>query len=287
MSSPTVSSIVENCHAIANASFHSDKTTMDQFRIQWDRIMGMIILPPAPKAEEEASSSSTTTRSNRCIEQWLVRLWELHTEPTRHYHTVVHLEEMMEYYHLIRQRQQEKQHQEGDDAFVGLTDEDDMAIVLSIYFHDAIYNPHSPTNEEDSEKLWRSFAQDVGLQSSSSSFSSTHGLLLVEKVSRFILATKKHVVSPKNEKGLALFLDLDLAVLAKEPDAYMSYAALIRREYHFVPEHVYCSKRAEILQSMANQERLYGSPMFLPLEERARANLRREVDLLQQGTIPC
>ena len=110
---------------------------------------------------------------------------------------------------------------------------------------------------------------------------------LIQEVSNFILATKKHKVSNENSPSLALFLDLDLAVLAKEPSAYLSYAALIRREYHFVPAETYCSKRAEILLDMANQKALFGSPVFAPWEEQARSNLRHEVKLLRQGTIPA
>ena len=160
----------------------------------------------------------------------------------------------------------------------------EVTIVLSIYFHDAIYNPQSASNEEDSEKLWQEFAKQVN----------TIPREIVHEVAKFIFATKAHKVSDDgggdqddDSKLLAFFLDLDLAVLAKQPDAYMSYAALIRKEYHFVPAETYCAKRAEILQDMVHQKRLYASPVFAPWETRARNNLRNEVALLKQGTIPA
>ena len=79
-------------------------------------------------------------------------------------------------------------------------------------------------------------------------------------------------------------------MLAKDPHAYMAYAAMIRREYHFVPQATYCSKRAEILKDMANQKSIFGSPAFASNDSwnaKARRNLQLELAMLQQGKIPA
>ena len=240
---------IQQCRAATNESFAPQNTTLDEFRSPYDQTL----------------TDLNVTAASPLSEDWLQRLWTLHTEPTRHYHTVIHLQEMLEYFEALREDLKLSQQQEA-------------TIVMSIYFHDAIYDPHSGTNEEDSEQLWRSFAKNVNMSEQLKD--------LVEEVSTYILATKKHSVNPNNSPALALFLDLDLAVLAKESSAYASYAAMIRREYQFVPVETYCSKRPEILEAMASQEQLYGSPAFQGVEEKARRNLLNEVELLRKGEIP-
>lgn len=270
----SATNLLSHCRAVTNQSFDPKQTTMADFRKHWDVVVTQVLQAVSSAAATAAASSSSTSLSTTIpiAEQWLHRLWTLHTESTRHYHTVVHLQEMLEYWSVLRHALQ-----------LANTKQEPM-IILSIYFHDAIYDPHSGTNEEDSEALWQTFAQEVRLNDQN----------LIDRVSQFILATKQHKAMPDDDKiesddaaALALFLDLDLAVLAKAPEAYMAYAALIRQEYHFVPAEIYCTKRAEILQGMAAQERLFGSPVFRPWQDRARQNVQQEVALLQQGQIPA
>lgn len=248
-----------NCKAVQNKSFDPQNTTLEEFRLPWDRLWSLW-----------AATSSPPPPPVTATESWIQRLWSLHTEPTRHYHTVIHLQEMFDYLETIQED-------------LRLTSYHKAVISLSIYFHDAIYNPHSGTNEEDSEKLWQTFAQESQLPATT-----------VQEVSDFILATKHHIVSTDHSHVMALFLDLDLAVLAKEPTAYLAYAAAIRREYHFVPVETYCTKRAEILQAMAQRDDLFGSRAFQSAfddpswsdRDRARSNLRNEIELLRQGKVP-
>lgn len=261
---------LDQCHAATNKSFDPQDTSLETFRQAWDRILPQLMVVAVQVAQD---TSTTTTAVGAAAEGWIQRLWTLHVEPTRHYHTAVHVQEMLEYFELLRRLDESKSFQQQQP----ITQQDAVVTVMSIYFHDAIYNPQSATNEEDSEQLWQEFAKEMQITNKE----------LIQEVSTFILATKQHKVSNENSPSLALFLDLDLAVLAKEPSAYLSYAALIRREYHFVPVETYCSKRAEILQDMANQTKLYGSAVFAPWEDRARNNLRNEIKLLKQGSIPA
>ena len=108
-----------------------------------------------------------------------------------------------------------------------------------------------------------------------------------------------------------------MAVLGKNQQAYDHYASLIRLEYIHVPKDVYCEKRAEILKSfvgsvnsnnvdnkdmdgeedeVANKRReanhnrsktIYlTQSMRDALEQRAIANLQREIESLENGIIP-
>jgi predicted metal-dependent HD superfamily phosphohydrolase len=190
--------------------------------------------------------------------KWFERLWELQAnDSARHYHTAVHLQEMLLYFHFLRPQ------------FL-LSAEQQRAVILAIFFHDAIYDASSNTNEEDSVKLFQSFETSA----------------LVDDM---ILATKAHhSVDPSDDSSVvAFFLDLDLSVLGKTYEAYQQYAILIRKEYSHVPHDTYCQKRADILDAFLQQKSIYKTSLFREMfEEQARSNLAAEIRLLRQGVIP-
>jgi len=204
--------------------------------------------------------------SEKAAAEWFDRIYNRHTEDARHYHTPIHLEEMCHYFRLFA------------DAEMHPSSPGELQVVLlAIFFHDVIYDARSATNEEDSAKLFESFAEEVRIPS-----------LLAKTVVEYIIATKKHKVSEENPAGLALFLDLDMAVLGKKTTAYMQYAALIRKEYIFVPHDVYCHKRAEVLETFLQQDKIYGTAvMHTALENQARSNVQKEIESLRKGVIPC
>ena len=100
------------------------------------------------------------------------------------------------------------------------------------------------------------------------------------------------------------FLDIDMAVLGKRKHAYLHYAGLIRNEYSFVPKMVYCTERAKILESFfllsknnknknknksntGENKYIYLTNTFREaFEERARENLKEEIQLLRRNIIP-
>jgi predicted metal-dependent HD superfamily phosphohydrolase len=201
--------------------------------------------------------------------RWFQRLWDMHTEQGRYYHTVVHLEEMFNYFEILRKQ----------NCPCSLTKHEDQAIVLSIFFHDSVYDARSGTNEEDSALLFESFADEWAISKTSETLKS--------KVIEYILATKKHHVSYENPEPLALFLDLDMAVLGKEEAAYQAYAGLIRKEYEYVPRDIYCQKRGDVLEAFLQHESIYGTDIVgRAFEERARSNIRSEIELLRHGIVP-
>ena len=210
-----------------------------------------------------------STVESRVTKDWFERLWNAHTEKARHYHTVIHLEEMIGIFDLFHRR----------NFPPNMSRNERKAIILAIFFHDAIYDAQSATNEEDSAKLFEEFADEVGIAKTNPSLKTT--------VVDFIVATKKHEISSRNPRALALFLDFDMAVLGKQPRAYAQYAHLIRKEYIFVPHDVYCEKRADILKAFLKHQFIFGTTvMRLAFEDRARENLANEIDLLCQGFIP-
>mmetsp|Transcript_401 Transcript_401/g.483 ORF Transcript_401/g.483 Transcript_401/m.483 type:complete len:372 (+) Transcript_401:239-1354(+) len=210
---------------------------------------------------------------------------------------------------------------------------------LSVFFHDCVYDAKSGSNEEDSAIMFQKFAKELlwtidhdfdyafdndyktatttDCNGGSTLAASNWGRCrMVWKgcnfVNDFILATKSHSCKdiPMNcvdtyyprelvLRHLEVFLDADMAVLGKRPEAYDHYASLIRQEYGHVEHDDYCSKRADILESFASsvtpentsddndEKHVYlTQSMRGALEEMAIANLKREVSILRKGIIP-
>lgn len=202
---------------------------------------------------------------------WFDKLCQYHTEPQRHYHTLAHLEEMLLYFELV---QTFRSYNET------LTKQEEDSIILATFFHDAIYDVHSATNEEDSAKLFQQYMHQV--RKTDQDFQE-----LETFVAECILATKSHKVDIEVPNCLALFLDLDMAVLGKERRAYLNYSSLIRKEYDYVPHDVFCKKRADILENFLEQQRIFGTQiMHGAFEKRARDNVATEIEILRQGQIP-
>ena len=166
---------------------------------------------------------------------WFDRLWELHSEQTRHYHTAVHLWEMFQYYDTVSEYIIESQKTTAAANCSG----GEIIVLLSIFFHDVIYDPKSSRNERDSAKLFEEFIDEIlkalgpstdggEVTAESAAEEGQRGRALIgalnlvkEKVSKYILATQKHEMEKgdKNDDKLALFLDLDMA--GKKPLFYL------------------------------------------------------------------
>lgn len=187
------------------------------------------------------------------------KILPMYSEPGRYYHTLVHLEEMLGY--LER-------------SDYNSNTEDYQALVLTIFFHDLVYDPKSGTNEEDSASLFEAFCSDCEIDNE-----------LKVRVVRYILATKQHSAT-EDDSCAQFLLDIDMAVLGKEQEAYFQYASLIRREYSFVDHDVYCAKRAAVLKGFLENP-IFGTRVVKDdFEEQARANLLAEIKYLKRGVIP-
>jgi predicted metal-dependent HD superfamily phosphohydrolase len=286
-------------------------------RSRWDDSINVI--------KKEISASITSSSLSECkIESWFQRIVDLHSDVKRYYHTLCHLEEMFGYLDLLLLNPFEKKNQlefERDNittissrrSVTSSTNDGSSVykaiISLSVFFHDAVYDPKSVTNEEDSVALFQEFHQDLFSTSDGcrddgdddegnavqKSVTCWYGFDMIKK---FILATKSHSADDVDmiqaEKlYLNIFLDADMSVLGKSLEAYLHYASLIRREYAHVPRNVYCQKRADVLRSFIENVGAEGTKtIFLDdtmrdaLEVRAVQNLQFEIEVLNRGLIP-
>ena len=173
-------------------------------------------------------------------EGWLRNLEARYSEPHRHYHTLAHIEHMLE-----------------------LLPHADETVVAAVWFHDAIYDGNQ--NEERSAALARQALRIIGF--------AEEKIALVE---RMILATKRHERGDLPEHALA-FLDADLAILGSDRERYDEYVRQVRQEYAHVPDAAFRAGRNAILRKFLDRPRLYFTDEFFArFEEQARANLERE-----------
>jgi predicted metal-dependent HD superfamily phosphohydrolase len=171
----------------------------------------------------------------------LLRRWR---EPHRRYHTVEHLAFVLE---VI----------ERHAALAADLD----AVRLAAWFHDAVYDPAAPDNEERSAELARAAGASP-------------------EVVRLIRLTQDHKAVTGDANG-GLLCDADLAILATDPADYAAYAAKVREEYAFVPDAAYRVGRREVLQHLLDLPALFHVvPNRDAWTARAHTNLSAEIDRL-------
>ena len=73
------------------------------------------------------------------------------------------------------------------------------------------------------------------------------------------------------------FLDADLAILASDEKVYDIYVAAIRKEYRIYPDFLYRPGRKKVLEHFLERDQIYYTSIFQVYEEKARANLKREL----------
>ena len=175
----------------------------------------------------------------------LLELSRRYCQPHRRYHDLRHIANM-----LVR----------GGE--LGLTDDQ----VMAIWFHDAVYDPLSRTNEVDSAALAADLLMRAGWE-----------VPRIHVVERMVLDTAGHMPSIPES---AEVIDLDLCTLAGTWKEYAANSALIRAEYSAVSTEEFDAGRAEWLRGMLARPRIFWTEWGAPLEEKAQANLARDLNEL-------
>lgn len=141
-------------------------------------------------------------------------------------------------------------------------------VEMALWFHDAVYEPFSETNEEDSAEWAADWLQDRCAAKA-----------VFVRIADHILATKSHG-TPVGLDGQYM-LDIDLSILGASPTVYDEFELNIRREYIRVPAFTFRKKRKAILEGFLARDKIYGTGYFREkLEIPARLNLVRAVSQL-------
>ena len=188
-----------------------------------------------------------TDQAGRSFDDLLTR----YSEHQRHYHNALHIDECLREFDLVRAQAL-----------------DPAALEFAIWFHDVIYDPRASDNEEQSAR----FAVE-SLKGARDD--------LDARVSDLVLTTTTHL--PGSIPDAASLIDIDLSILGKPAKRFDEYEAAIREEYSWVSMNVYCEKRAAILQSFLQRDRIFRTPFFFDrYEVQARQNLANSIGKLSK-----
>jgi predicted metal-dependent HD superfamily phosphohydrolase len=196
------------------------------------------------------------------------RLLARYREPHRRYHTVTHLAAVLS---------------AAEDLMAQIVVSDHEAVRLALFFHDAVYDPRSDTNEADSAVLARAVLSELDVPAAR-----------VNAVAALVMATRHQTPSPvegepsplaaaahdPGDGDTAVVLDSDLAVLAAEPSRYEAYARGVRAEYTQVDDAGWRAGRAAVLRAFLDRPAIYLTAPMRSQEHRARANLAAELSAL-------
>ncbi len=188
-----------------------------------------------------------TTDLDLISELWN-EIQEYHSDQKRYYHTLRHLE------HLLEQLSQIKD--EIDDW---------NTILFTLFYHDVVYDSSKSDNEEQSSKLAKKRMKQLSVPDEQ-----------IEKCVQQIMATKSHEVSKETDTNL--FTDADLSILGQPWDEYLKYAQNVRKEYAQYPKLIYQAGRKKVLRHFLKMERIFKTDCFFEkYEETARLNLEKEL----------
>ncbi|MGI4863274.1 MAG: HD domain-containing protein [Janthinobacterium lividum] len=189
----------------------------------------------------------------------LTRLAAAYDAPERHYHTLQHIENLLN---------RVEAHPLQDPVVVG----------LAAWFHDAVYSALRADNEAKSAEWALAFLQETTLAPARR-----------ERVADLIRRTQDHTQpQPPHDADLLLFLDADLSILGAPAAAYWDYARQVRREYRLVPDLLYRPGRRKVLAKLLAAPVLFHTPALREeLDASARRNLQAELDAWAQGDLPA
>lgn len=173
-------------------------------------------------------------------------LLERWSEPHRRYHTVEHLDAVLDRLDQLR----------------GAT----AAVTLAAWYHDAVYDPERDDNEAASAALALATLPAVGVDQAT-----------VSEVARLVMLTATHRPEPADPAG-ALLCDADVAVLGGTGEEYAAYRLAVRAEYRGLDEGSWRRGRASVLRSLLGRDPIFSTSEGRRRWERAaRANLEGEL----------
>ncbi|MEP7764556.1 hypothetical protein [Sanguibacter sp. 25GB23B1] len=190
---------------------------------------------------------------NSLLDRW--------SEPSRVYHTVRHLADVLS----------------RVDELAEETHEPDL-VRLAAWYHGAIfsaasgaaYAAHGGEDEVASAALAREELLGLGVPDRDA-----------ERVTSLVTALVRHKSIPQ-DFDCAVLCDADMGILATEPQRYKAYLEDIRKEYEHIPVRDYLTARHRILTKLLNRKALYVSPLGTAWEEAARQNLGAEASRIEK-----
>lgn len=195
---------------------------------------------------------SLITSDQKLIENFFREIKDKYSESHRHYHNLQHLDFLTKELLPLQE-----------------TIHDWTVLVISIAFHDFVYNVSKTDNEERSAEFAYGKLTQLQIEEDRK-----------QKCVQQILATRKHVLH--TDSDINHFIDADLAILGANPVSYKHYSQQIRAEYGIYPDDVYFAGRKKVLQHFLGMHSIYKTIYFRNrYEGQARENIKAELFDLQ------
>ncbi len=169
----------------------------------------------------------------------------------RHYHSLVHLEKLLESLLPIKNL---------------INDWD--TVMFTLFYHDIVYNTLRSDNEDKSAVFAENRMLKIGLPTD-----------MIIGCKKQISATKLHELSLDSD--INYFNDADLAILGQEWEVYQQYMLSIRKEYAVFPNLVYNPGRKKVLDSFLKTDAIYKTDYFFKkYNTQAFSNIKKELSML-------
>ncbi len=180
----------------------------------------------------------------------------------RHYHGLSHIEELLR---LVQEHRSELA--------------DPEVVEAAVWFHDAVYDSRRRDNESRSAAL---AAERLAGRADPERLRRIAGMIEAtasHRLPRFTDAAARH--------DAALFLDMDLSILAAAPDVFDAYEQAVRREFGWVAETDWRSGRRAVLEAFLARRHIFHTDIFRSAgEARARENISRSLAQLGAPQAP-
>ena len=210
---------------------------------------------PLLMLQEEFFSVIDKYTNQPAAQQLWSEIQSAYTADDRHFHTLAHLEQMLEAVKPLKAQI-----------------EDWDTLMLAIFFHDFVYDVVRYVDENDNEEKSADEAekalQQLGLPQ-----------LKIDRCKALILATKDHKFS--SDRDTNYLTDADLLILGQSWGVYKAYMDNIRKEYAVYPDKIYYAGRSNFLKNFLRTNRLFKTDHFYNLyEAQAKENLERELEIV-------
>ena len=153
------------------------------------------------------------------------------------------------------------------DEVASLLDDRD-AVEMGLWFHDAIYVPGDPCNEQRSAALFLAMSEGASP-------------VFRRRVVRLVLTTRR--AAPPRTNDQKFIDDIDLAGFGASWDEFTRHGGLLREEFAAQSDAEYFAGQARFLGQLQRRPHLFATGHYRErLETGAQANLARTLTLLRE-----
>ena len=170
-----------------------------------------------------------------------------YSEPHRFYHTIDHIDYMLEHGKKLMNREQ----------------------YLAVLFHDIVYDAKRKDNEEKSTSIMYKML-DAGYDTMKENSGEA-----VDTIANIILDTKTHKATrPESE----IVLDLDLLGMSESYETFRKNSDNIRKEFSHLSNDEWSIGRSYFFRELLKRPQIFVTNHFSQYESDARRNIERELN---------